>query len=512
MTIASVAFTPQASLQTDYVNPAPPPATNWAADLVKQNRSDFAILPSLLQLAVWIKKGDQFPVCAREWVQVLDPAEDYDLTAVGCTGWVLQPELAGTDVPFNHPFRSDWECMVALDPEFTGLLARGNVIPDGKDGLMAMTDANRLGIPVPPGGLLAVEQDQNCVPSAFKDPVSGAVQVGDRIAVFGRWIVDAGHSVTDPTGAEDSYRAEVHPPLLMAIGGDRLDAAGNQLTRIAVTSRPYLSKQVFTTDKDSIYDDSGSVDGTMLEHLNNEVDKLTSGIFIPDSTTLEAHPKIAAKPFSGSHFYRLIVRPPDSTGGGGIGGHGGISGIGLGDAEAEQVEVSFQFTCRTGIGVEVIPQTDHVELLISLNSVPYTAPPLPPRQTEVWDKDRLNDESAGAGDVITLEQLSSLLTLNPLKVTTAELALAHGIETDRYEVPDVDVFNRSQAVPFTAVDQLPGGTAGIITDDGQPYPVTGFLEIRRRRPDQNLGVGDVAGSESGGPIRKGPTQKGAMPS
>jgi hypothetical protein len=396
--------------------------------------------------------------------------------------------------------------MVALDAEFTGLLARGNVIPDGGDGLAAMADAVRLGIPVPHGGLLAVEMDQNCVPGAFKDPTSGTVPVGDRIAVFRRWIVDSGHAVTDPTGADDSYRAEVHPPLLMAIGGTRTDPAAGQLTRIAVTSRPYLTKQVFTTDTASIYEDSGPVDGTMLEHLNNEVDKLTSGIVIPDSSTLEAHPKIASKPFSGTHFYRLTVRPPDTSA---VGGHGGI---GLGDIVAEQVEVSYQFTCRTGIGVDVLGETGHVELLTSLNSVPYIAPPLPPRQAEVWDKDRLNSEASGSGDVITLEQLTSLLTLNPAKATNAELALAHGIETDRYDAPDVNVFSRSQPVPFTPVDQLPGGNAGIITDDNQPYPVTGFLEIRRHRPDQNLDVGDTAGTVPGHPVLKHPIHKGAMPS
>ena len=97
----------------------------------------------------------------------------------------------------------------------------------------------------------------------------------------------------------------------------------------------------------------------------------------------------------------------------------------------------------------------------------------------MWDKDRLNNEASGSGDVVTLEQLTSLITINPAKAANAELALAHGIETDRYEVPDVNVFSRSQAVPFTPVDQLPGGSVGIVIDDSdsQPYPVTGFLEI-----------------------------------
>ena len=474
--VAGAAVTPAESLQVTVINPPPPASANWAADLVKADRTPFQL--SLTQLAVWHDRGDAFPICTHEWVQVLDPGEDYDLGTVGFSGWVLQPEVARSDVPFTHPFGGrDWECMVALDPEYAGLLARGNSVPDDAGGGQAMADAVRLQIPVPDGGLLAVEAEENCVPSTIKDPNSGTVLKGDRIAVFGRWIVDSGHAVADPTGADPSYRAEVHPPLLMAIGGTRTDHVEGLLTRVALTTRPYLAKQVFTTDKASIYDDSGPVDGGMLEHLLREADKLTTGPLpgIPDSTTLEAHPKIAAKPFSGTHFYRLFVRPPAIP----VSGHGGLGGGIL----AETVEVSFQFTCRTGIVVEVLGQTDHIELLISLNSNTYSPPMLPTRQTEVWNKDRLNQEQSGSGAIISVQQFTSALSL---EAPSAEAALLHGIETDRYEVQDVNVFDRSHAVPFTSVDELPGGDAGIVIDDNQPYPLTGFVEIRRVHPDQNL--------------------------
>ena len=498
--VAAAAVTPQGSLQVSVVNPATPTAANWAADLVKADRTHIQL--SATELLIWHDRKDAFPICTREWVQVLDPGEDYDLGPVGFSGWLLQPEVAGSDVPFTHPFGGrDWECMVALDQEYTGLLARGNAVPDNEGGVPAMADAAQLGIPVPDGGLFAVEMDKNCVPSAIKDINSGAVLRGDRIAVFGRWIVDSGHAVTDPTGAEDSYRAEVHPPLLMAIGGTRSDAVGGALTRIAVTSRPYLAKQVFTPDRPSIYDDSGPDDGGLLEHLLHEADKLEDGIFIPSSTTLEAHPKIASKPFRGTHLFRLTVRPPEAP----AVGHGGI---GLGGALAETVQVSYQFTCRTGIAIEVVGNSDGVDLLIAMNSLTYVAPPLPTRQTEVWNKDRLNTEQSGSGSVISSEQFFSLFTINPLKAANAEAALAHGIETDRYEIPDVDVFDRSHAVAFTAVDNLPGGDAGIVVDDDQPYPVTGFLEIRRVHPDQNLDVSGAHGAEHSPPVLVHPVHPG----
>lgn len=462
-------ITPRESLQVSVVNPPPPAGDNWAADIVKQNRSSFATLASLLSLAVWADRGDDFPVCAREWVQVGTPTEDYDRDTVGFSGWLLQPEMSGNDVPFTHPFGRDWECMVALDPEYAGVLAPGNAVPDGVDGAAALADAAVLGIPLLPGRpLLAVETDGGNVPSALKPPFGDTVRVGDRIAVFGRWIVDACHSVPTPVG--DSYRAEVHPPMVMAIGGTRPGlSAGQDLTRVVLTSRPYLVQQVYTTDVDSIYDDSAANDGTLLQHLNSEVDKLHSGIIIPDSAKIEAHPKIASKPFADSHVFRLSVRPPPGT-------------------SVAQVQVSFQFTCRTGVGVQVIRVADdQVDLLIALNSSGYHPPTLPPRRTDTWPKERLEGAGGGADKLITFEQIVSLFQVSPVKQAVAEAALARGVETDTYDVPDVDAMDRSNAVPFVPTSQIPGGGQGIIVDDAQPYPVVGFLEIRRHLPDVVLG-------------------------
>jgi hypothetical protein len=457
--------TPQESLQVSVVNPPPPAGVNWAGDIVKQNRSSFPTLASLLSLAVWAERGNDYPICTREWNQVGAPTEDYDLDTVGFSGWVLQPEISGNDVPFTHPFGNglDWECMVALDQEYAGLLAPGNAVPDGADGMAAISQASGLSIPIPRGGLFAVETDSGNVPSALK-AFGDKVRVGDRIAAFGRWIVDAGHSVSTTVG--DSYRAEVHPPLLMAIGGTRPGSAAEEtLTRVVVTSRPYLVRQVYTKDISKIYDDSAPNDGPLLQHLNNEVDEL-HGFPLPQSLTIEAHPKIASKPFSGVHLFRMSIRPPAAGG-----GPGGI-------LVPSEVQVSFQLTCRTGVGVQVVGVDDHVDLLIALNSVGYQAPALPHRRTDTWDKDRLNAIDGGAADLISFEQIASLFTVSPVSKVVAEIALAHGIDTDKYDVPDVDVMDRSHAVPFVSTNQIPAGQ-GIVINDNQPYPVVGFLEVRR---------------------------------
>ena len=371
--------------------------------------------------------------------------------------------------------------MVALDAEFTDLLAAGNVIPDGDDGLQAQQEALSLNIPLPAQGLLAVETDSGCVPSALRD-FTDTVRIGDRIAVFGRWIVDAGHHVDLPGGT--SYRSEIHPPLLMAIGGTRSTPTGD-LTRVVVTSRPFLVKQIYTTDVGTIQNDSASDDGTLLVHLNNEMDKLTNSDIwhagLPDSTSIEAHPKIASKPFDGVHLFRISAAPPPSAG-----GHVGVN-------EFERVEVSFQFTCRSGVGVQVIGQDDHADVLFALNSVGYQPAALPARQPDTWDKARLDGLDPDSARLVSFEQIASILTLfkspfGAIDLVNAEHALAHGVETETYAVPDVHLLDRSHAIPFVPVNQIPSGQGIVVDDsDSQPYPVFGFIEIRRHRPDVVLG-------------------------
>ena len=98
--------------------------------------------------------------------------------------------------------------------------------------------ANGRGLPVIPRGpdgipsLLGVEIDAGLVPAQFADFKRGGVEPGDRVAVFGRWIVDCGHQlpIKDENGQDrhpgiKAFRTEIHPPLLMAAA--RTTSAGN---------------------------------------------------------------------------------------------------------------------------------------------------------------------------------------------------------------------------------------------------------------------------------------------
>lgn len=339
------ALTPQQSLELSVVNPGPPGPGDWASAIVKANRSDLDFT-AVLDDAVFLARGDRYPVCSREWNQVTAPGEDYDRDTVGFSGWLLAPEISGADVPFTHPFGRDWECLVALDTAFAGLLAPGNVVfdPNDEELQQAAAEARDLGLLKTiqqVGGLMGVETDERCVPAVLHPPFGEVIRPGDRIAAIGRWIVDAAHTATvDPDQTPQlpeggtSFRSEVHPPLLMAIGGTRVLTLTDIRTRIVLTSRPFLARQVYIVDTDQIGDDGAKDDGTLLQHLDHEMAKLGPDwwqLGIPDSVTIEAHPQIAAKPFDGIHVAAFTVRPPPDT--------ADPAGPGF-----TQAQVSFQFT------------------------------------------------------------------------------------------------------------------------------------------------------------------------
>jgi len=486
------ALTPQQSLELSLVNPDPPGPGDWASAVVKANRSDLDFT-AVLDDAVFFDRGDRYPVCNREWNQVTAPGEDYDLDTVGFSGWLIQPDISGADVPFTHPFGRDWECQVVLDPSFAGLLAPGNVDLTDPELVQATATADDLGLGgqiQEVGGLMAVETDERCVPAALHPPFGEVVRSGDRIAAIGRWIVDAAHTATvDPDTTPQlpqggtSFRSEVHPPLLMAIGGTRVLTPTDVRTRIVLTSRPFLVRQVYVVGTDQIGDDSAKDDGTLLQHLDHEISKLSPDwwqLGIPDSVTIEAHPQIAAKPFDGIHVAALTVRPPPDT------------ALQAGPLSGE-AQVSFQLTHRAGVGVQLIG-TDQVvddqrqasvEVLISLGAG-YQPAPRPPRQEYVPSADELDDGAS----LVAVELAASLLSpgLDPVTRINRVQALLRGVVTDAYDVPGVDLLDRSQAQPFVEVTQIPAG-AGIVENsaDDQPYPVFGWLDIRWHGPDVVLG-------------------------
>jgi hypothetical protein len=478
-----MAKAPQQILQIRHTNPAPPDdfGNTGAAKIALGKDQPTSLV------------GGVFPsVDARqEWKQVQAPEEDYDVDLVGACGWVLEPKFSGGDVPFDHPFGFDWEFMLAVDddPSYTSLLARGNQVPAGDEDPNIINHARDLQIPVPEGrdgapSLFGVEIDGGLVPNAFTDPAH--IAEGDRMAVFGRWIVDCGHAVTVPVPnpGDPTYRSEIHPPLLMASArvteGSIATGSpvGPPVTRVLVTSRPYLVSQRFTTNPDNAYSDLDPADdGPFVDHMVNEYVKVNDTFLaVPTSSTMvEAHPKIKSRPYHGAFLTHLVVRPPQTQ-------HGGILGGGL--ALQPHLAVSYQFTVRSGCAVEVISTApDTIDIFISFGAS-ASSPPLPERHDRTWSKDELakmNSEAATA--ILGVELFSGLIqTLNPLHgsavgAAVVEGILSRGIKTDEYNteaIRNVNILDTSH-MAGVAASQLPV-TQGIVTDNNQPYPVFGWVE------------------------------------
>src|SRR4051812_43250770 len=267
-----VRFPPPAGpiLETDYINPPRRPADHrptWPSNLVGGKTF----------LTLGAHKYD--------WVSIIDPESEYEQPAVGLSGTVIGPEVSGSDNPFLHPFLNDYEFHVAPDPRYFDLLAPRMT---DRSYVNATAVANtKFGLKVP--GVIGMEWDGRLVPAQFK------AEEGDRVALFGRWIVDTGH---------DDFHTEIHPPLLMATGRrarsqqqvETRSKAEDDATTVSVITRPYLVSQEFG-------------DGGLFEHLIKEIAKVLSPI-IPLSLQVEAHPRLLEMPFTGLNIVTFKMRPP----------------------------------------------------------------------------------------------------------------------------------------------------------------------------------------------------------
>jgi hypothetical protein len=381
---------PEHILQISYKSTLSPSNLNWA-------KEPDGSIPGL---------GGEFPFppSEKEWQQVLSLNDEYDVDAIGVSGWVVNPEHSKADLPFTHPFGMDWEFQLAVDQpsddpnKYTWPLSSGNQVAKNdphQDDYDAFQAASQLGLPLTDSGLLGVEWDDGLVPTSFKDQV----HTGDRVAVYGRWILDTGHTFNG------IFRTEIHPPLLMAVGSIKPEVDGSQATRVLFTSRPYLVGQIFTTDTDQIHKDDAPEDGHFFKHMLNENKKLSSTeiedvpIPFPNSTFIEAHPKIKTHPFQRAYLAHFVIRPPvleQVTPPNSLHGPGGILGSLIPDST--YLAVSFHFTVRSGCSVRVTSSTANnaVDVLITLNSLQYTPPPLPERTEVVFKKDDLKKLNSNA--------------------------------------------------------------------------------------------------------------------
>jgi hypothetical protein len=398
--------------------------------------------------------GDTFPPLPfvdspyYEWTQVLNHGSQTDDTIVGVSGTAANTHLATEDFPFDHPFVPDFTSgggfdygtYLGLDTPYGVLMAPGNFGRPVFGGtasdeyLQAIALAQSYGAIGGSGGVLGVETDQFLIPPGFR----AADQ--DRVAVFGKWIIDDGH---------DDFHAEIHPPLIFATGHQ---VSGDE-TRSTVIARPWLVGQDYGGESFST-----ELFWSFLDFLFN-----------PFVSAPEARPSIYP-PFSQDQIVTYFVRPSQPR-----------------KTAYDRLLVQCHFITRTGVGVQVVkattdplfggtgakPLADTAGVIIVLNHDAYSAPMIPYHADRSLNLDALSHLDPSAADWATAF-LIYMAVYSP--IDAIELA-SQGIVTDSYMIPAIPP---DPAVMSGDIDNL-HAAAQSATNDAQSFPIYGWVDVKWER-------------------------------
>jgi hypothetical protein len=358
----------------------------------------------------------------NEWGEIVPGKQMY------LSGRVAEFEFSTGDLTFTHPFDKDIITNIKPDPPYRLLAQRVGESAEG--------DADG-----PPRGLLHWELSKKLFPHddhGFYLP--GYVPaLGDRIATYGRWIVDCGH---------DDYHTEIHPPTFLAVAHPDPDGVW---TVSHAFYNPYYETQLYTPDA-ALSADLGNArrftdpdTRPFAFYLTHQLLSLAHvgdpppGGFIDH---LEAHHLLQANRASPITWYVCAPSPKPSNAGG--------------------VAVNYHFTVRTGVTVTATrnPETGCVAFTVTIG--PNYTPLNPERHDCVDPWSELNQQAGAAlGDP----------TLDIEKVIEEKVppSFAPAVKRD----PSVDCYDEL-TVP------LPGGPdqrANVFTSDEQPYPFYGEASV-----------------------------------
>jgi hypothetical protein len=371
-----------------------------------------------------------------EWVSVLNPTLEQD-DEVGVAGFAAAVETSAHDLPFTHPFGGDFEFAIVPDAEYSNLLAPSNRPPanSNTDSEVSEAFSQLRTVGLAAAGAFAMEVEAGMVPQPYR------AVLGDRVAVYGRWIVDAGHN---------DFHSEIHPPLLLARAqvvnaqGAQVYPDGSAITFMQLWGRPFQAAQKFI---------DGSSKNLCLQTYIKNISE-TAGDIV-------AYPPIFPKPFDGVHLVSFVVRPPALT--------PPPSRVAvLGPAH---LECSYSFTTNKSCGVQVqqsLSDPNAVEVILALNSVGYPSLPEPPSTKVAYSIDSLRQ---------SIPADMSALTSFLVDVVSDYQKVVHGgnlyVRTyNPLPAPDVT----THAVPFTPLSTLPRSQVNV--DDTQPYPIVGWLKLQ----------------------------------
>lgn len=359
----------------------------------------------------------------------------------GLSGWAVNPQISSADVPFSHPFLPqdpmregfDWEFMVAPDAPYYRLLGASNKTGGEKhegEFKEAAEAAEKMGIRVP--GVLGVETDQNLVPGRFR------ARNGDRVAVFGRWVVDAGHA---------DFHTEIHPPLLL-VSARQSGPRPEMSTYSTIVGRPFLVGQRFLGDNEPL-----------RAHILNEAKK----VYTFRSLKIEAHPVVYTKPFVGDLDFDYVVRPTTPR-----------------KSQSDVMSVKYHFTTRTGVSVSLADEGgEGVRVRVSMRSSQYKPAPLPPRRDHVYSVTDILKLDKDAGVATSGIVAFTFGTSSMPGIFGGAAILSRGFTTTLYDAP----LALSPTDGFVTTRTLSNlGQAVFHVDDNQPFPIYGWIEVSWDEP------------------------------
>lgn len=372
-----------------------------------------------------------------EWTPVYSGNGEYG-SMEPVSGWVLEDHESDKDVPFTHPFGGkDFTYLMRPDAAQRSLLAPRNFeVAIDDEHTQANTWGESVGLAAD-GGLLEVEQDRGLIPDQYRP------HRGDRVAIFGRWIVDCGH---------DSWLSEIHPPLLTAVARASEKENGANVTHVSLISNPYLVSQEFPN-------------GGLLDQLIHDVAEIN---FSPPLLPITWHIFAQAnflRPTSGLQTAFLRIRAPTPA-----------------PSPDHRLFVRMHLTARPGVIAQpFMLDNETLGVLVlftdSLALLPITG-------WHDWDvsADELKNLHLEAGLAYQgIISEAALVQFDPVKLGV----LAQGIRGLLYDNPVEPDLSNATVIKGWA-DESPWGQQPVTVNDNQAFPLIGWIEVSWGNPGGRL--------------------------
>ena len=350
------------------------------------------------------------------------------------SGRVASWDTGAVDIKFSHPFGwRDFSAANSVDQSV-------NVILDPAYDFLRFSG---------PNDSLHVELEAGAWP--VRD-FGFTPQPGDRTVMFGNWIMDCGHP--------ENWGAEIHPPTFIAFARIRDGATVSH-----AFANPYRVTQLFAMDpaRATAFDDEARYTDRLTypfarffyERLDDHKDPSNSGpVFV--------HPIIESTQFNVFSWY--VCAPPKPR-------------------EDVLLDVSYHFTERTGVAIQVVPDANlGCARIIAAMGANYKPMALD-RQDYHWpwaniDSDATKANNDNPVDVVGLvkakfDQLFVVALGDPLiayQIVKADEdhVLGQPVVIDRYS-------------PLKPLGGAADSTRGIVTSDAQPFPFYGWTRVFWRK-------------------------------